>query len=549
MPISITDLNSLDSAKIASVVDTLTQLVQERHPEIELTRGVFHDLVLYFNGLLNATVQENVDRVLQSKSLLAITQDPTLADTDLVDQVLSNYNLTRDNGTPATGVITLIFNLPTSTAIATSSVLTANGVQFAPTANFTILPPTALPSAATDHVMIPVGDGTYTANITVIATTVGAAGNIKRYTKLLPNFVPNNVLGIFATSDFISGRNPLTNEEYIAKLSNGLAAKTIGGRKSYEAFIRNQPAFANTLHLSILGCGDAEQQRDQHSLFPISGGGKVDIYAQTNSYAQTADHVVDAVFIRTSPNGSIWQTTLTRDMAAGFYEVIRVSKPTDITSSGYAVVKDVRGVDLASNMFVPDIRLLAESAYTRYQTAVIQFEDTDTPVGPLVLNTSTAKYAVTTLGLPLIGEMSDVMTDRDVRPRGADVLVKAAVPCFTKISFQVRTEINAPLADTTIAAIKTAIVAAVAKVGFSGQLHASLITGAAQSFLTGRQAISEIDMFGRIRRPDGSIAFIRDSELLTVPNDPARLVTGRTVAFLVGPDDISISSVAAGFLS
>lgn len=549
MPISITDLKSLDPAKIESVVTTLTQLVQERHPEIEITRGVFHDLVLYFNGLLNTAVQENVDRVLQSKSLLAITQDPTLADTDLVDQVLSNYNIARDNGTPATGVITLIFNLPTRTAITTAGGFTANSVTFVATDNFTVLPPGSSPSSSTDRVMVPVGDGTYTANITVTATTVGAAGNIKRYTKMLPNFVPNNVLGIFATSDFISGRNPLTNEEYITKLSAGLAAKTVGSRKSYEAFIRNQTAFKNTLHLSILGCGDAEQQRDQHSLFPISGGGKVDIYAQTNSHAQTTDHVLDAVFIRQSPNGGIWQVTLTRDTAPGFYEISRVSKPTDITSNGYAVVNDVRGADLASSTFVPDIQRLPESAYTRYQTAVIQFEDTDTPVGPLVPNESTAKYAVTTVGLPLIGEMSDVMTDHAVRPRGTDVLVKAAVPCFTKIAFQVRTEVNAQLDDTTISAIKAAIVAAVAKVGFSGQLHASLITGAAQSFLTGRQAISEVDMFGRIRRPDGSVAFIRDSAVLTVPNDPARLVTGRTVAFLVGPDDISISSVAAGFLS
>ena len=549
MPISVTDLNNLDAAKVASVVATLTQLVQERHPEIELTRGVFHDLVLYFNGLLNTAVQENIDRVLQSKSLLAITQDPTLADTDLVDQVLSNYNLTRDNGTPATGVITVIFNLPTSTAITTAGRFTANGVQFATTDNFTVLPPTATPTSSTDRVMIPVGDGTYAANITVVAATTGTAGNVKRSTKLQPNFVPNNVLDIFATSDFISGRDALTNAEYLTKLSAGLAAKTIGGRKSYEAVIYNQTAFKNTLHVSVLGCGDAEQQRDQHSLFPVSGGGKVDIYAQTNSYAQTVDHLLDATFVRISPNGGVWQVALPRDTAPGFYEVSRVSKPKDTTSTGFAVVNDVRGADLASSSFVPDIQLLMESAYTRYQTAVIQFEDTVTPVGPLVPNVTKAKYAITTVGLPLIGELSDFMIDRDIRPRGTDVLVKAAVPCFTKISFQVRTEVSTTLDDTTIAAMKAAIVSAISKVGFSGQLHASLITGVAQNFLSGRQAISEIDMFGRIRRPDGSMAYVRDSAVLTIPNDPARLVTGRTTAFLVGADDISISSVAAGFLS
>jgi len=549
MAITVSSLSELSADKVNSMVATLAQLMQEKHPEVELTRGVFHDLVLYFNGLLNAAMQENVDRILQSKSLLTITQNPALADTTLVDQVLSNYNLTRDTGTPATGVITVIFNLAVSTVILNTSTFAASAVQFTPTDTFTILPPGAKPVNSTDRVMVPVGDGTYAANIAVVATTSGLAGNIKRGTKLQPTFVPNNVLSIFATSDFISGRDPLTNAEYIAKLSAGLAAKTIGSRKSYEAVIYGQSAFKNTLHLSVLGCGDVEQQRDQHGLFPISGGGKVDIYAQTNSYAQTIDHLLDAVFIGPSTNGGIWQVTFDRDTAPGFYEVSRISKPTDTTSSGFAVVNDVRGADLAAADFVPDIQLLAESAYTRYQTAVIQFEDTSTPTGPLVPNVTKAKYTVTTVGLPLIAEMSDFMTDHNVRPRGTDILVKAAVPCFTKIAFQIRTEVNVTLADATTAAIKAAVVAAVAKVGFSGQLHASLITGAAQQFLTGRQAVSAVDMFGRIRRPDGAVTYVRDSALLTAPDDPARLVTGRTVAFLVGPDDISITSVAAGFLS
>ncbi|NBT75268.1 MAG: hypothetical protein EBT15_04725 [Betaproteobacteria bacterium] len=62
------------------MVATLSQLMAERHPEVELTRGVFHDLVLYFDGLLNAAIQENIDRVQQSNSLLKITENPSLAD-------------------------------------------------------------------------------------------------------------------------------------------------------------------------------------------------------------------------------------------------------------------------------------------------------------------------------------------------------------------------------------------------------------------------------------------------------------------------------------
>ena len=549
MAIEIASLSELDTAKVEQMVAKLSQYMQERHPEVELTRGVFHDLVLYFNGMLNAAIQENIDRVRQSQSLYAITQNPALAETAIVDQVLSNYNLPRDNGMPAVGVLTLLFNLPTITRLAAETVFTANEIQFATTQLFTALPPGSKPTNTGDRVMIDVGDGTYAINITVQALTVGVAGNVRRGTPVLANFMINNTLAAYATSDFVDGREPLTNEEYIKKLPEALAAKTIGGRASYTATIKAQPAFQNIKHLSVLGCGDAEQQRDQHSLFPVSGGGKVDIYAQTSSYAQEQDHLLQATFISTSANGTLWQVTLGKNLAAGFYEVRSISAPDDRTSSGYAIVTDVRGIDTSDALFVPDMRYLYETAYTRYQTAVIRFEDTDALVAELVPNVTKAYYNVRTVGMPIIADLQDFLTTRDNRPRGTDILVKAAVPCFTKISFQIRTETNDSFTAAEITAIKQSVVAAVSTVGFSGQLHASIIDSAVHKYLSGRQAVSKIDMFGRIRRPDGLTVYVRDPAMLTIPNDPARLITGRTTAFLVGADDVSVSVVAAGFLN
>lgn len=543
MPLKIASLAELSQTSVATMVAELTQLMQERHPEVELTRGVFHDLVLYFNGALNAAVQENIDRILQSKSLLQIISNPALAEPELVDQVLSNYNITRDNGTPATGIMTVIFNLPTSTAIVDAVTGSDGDVTFETTDSFTALPPGAIATQPSDRIMLEVGDGTYAVNVPVRANTVGVAGNLIRGAELKANFIPNNVFKMYATADFIGGRAASTNEQYVGKLAAGLAAKTIGGRKSYESLILAQPAFQNTLHISVLGCGDAEQQRDQHSLFPISGGGKIDIYAQTNNRAVETDHMLLATYV----GDQTWQVALPRDTAPGFYEVTRISLPADLASSGYAITSEIRSADLSDLQFVPDIRFLRESAYTRYQTAIVRFVDTDTPRAGLTANTSKARYAVTTVGMPLIAELQDFLTSRDVRARGADTLVKAAVPCFTKISFQIRVEAHAPVTAEVELAMKQAIVKAVSAVGFSGQLHASLVTNAAQQFLTGRQAIGEIDMFGRIRRPDGTLTYVRSSEILTIAADNERLVTGRTVSFLAGINDISISSVAAGF--
>jgi hypothetical protein len=545
MAIQIASLSELDTAKVDAMFATFSQYMQERHPDVELTRGVFHDLVLYFNSVLNAAVQENIERVLQSKSLLQISQNPALADDALVDQVLSNYNLSRDSGQRAVGEASILFSSPVQTTISSTITFSVDGVSFQPTATFVALPPGTTAASSTEREMVQVGDGTYTVNILLQATDVGTDGNIRRGTKLVPDFVPNNMDAAFAATDFVNGAEPAANVDYIAKLSAGLAAKTIGSRASYAATIRNQSAFASVPHLSILGCGDPEQQRDQHSLFPISGGGKVDIYCQTHYAAQARDHLLEAVYVEDGANGTIWQVTLPRETAPGFYEVSRIAKPLASDNTGYAILADIRGADLADVEFAPDIAGAVEGAYTRYQTAVIRFEDTDTPPTGLTPNVSRAQYLVTTVGMPLIADIQDFLSARDSRARAADVLVKAAVPCFTKISFEIRKDAASAVIDT--AAIKTAVVAAVRQIGFSGQLHASVISGVVHKYLTGRQAIGAVDLFGRIRRPDGTAAYVRDSAVLDIPNDPGRLVTGRTTAFLVGPDDISISLVSAGF--
>ena len=547
MPLEISSLRELDAEKVSATLLTLAQLMQEKHPDVELTRGVFHDLVLYFNSVLNTAIRENIERILQSRSLWQIIQNPALAENELVDHVLSNFNVTRNPGAAASGLVTFVLLLPRRTVISDTAVYKTDDAVFRAATTFIVLPPGSKTTQENERVMTAVGDETYAVTLPFIATTIGTAGNIRRGTPLLADSIPGNVADAFAAADFVSGKNPATNEEYLQTLELGITSATIGSRKSYEKFIRAQTAFKNILHCSVLGCGDPEQQRDQHSIFPVSGGGKIDIYLQTTAYAQEIEHLLAATYVGIGEHGTIWQVAIPRDAHPGFYEISRVVKPLDKTSNGYAIVSDTRGVDLAQITYVPDIIYAVEGAYSRYQTAMIRFEDSDTLSSGLTINQSKAWYTVTTKGMPLIGDVHDTMTARDNRPRAADLLVKAAVPCFTKIAFEIRTENNDVIDADTILTMKKAIVDAIADVGFGGQLHASVITTAAHQFLTGRQAIGGIDMFGRIRRPDGSTAYLRDNTLLVIPNDPTRLVTGRTTVFVTGVEDISISYTAAGF--
>jgi hypothetical protein len=551
MALQINSLSDLDPATVQTLLALFSQWVAERHPNVELSRGVFHDLVLYFNSALNAAVQENVSRVMQSNSLLAISQNPELADASLVDAVLSNFNLTRDAGTIASGEALVIVNKPLSTQITAGIALSANGVQFLPARTFVGVPPGVAANFDGARTLVPVGDGTYAFKITVVAVEAGVTGNILRNTKFTPAVAPSNVASIVAATDFTGGADPLTNAEYINKLADGLTAKTIGGRKAFAALIRAQADFQNIPHMSVVGFGDAEQKRDQHGLFPVSGGGRVDIYVQTHSIAQRVENLLTATYIgpaaaNDATAGTIWEVTLNKDTAPGFYDIVRIAKINDTQNSGYGIVFRTRGYNIAGGDYAPDIQTLAESEYTRYKTLTVRFLDVDTLPANLTARQSTAIYSVTTIGMPLIGALQDFMSGRDIRCRTADVLVKAAIPCLTTINFKIRKA--ADEADPDIASIKAEIVAAIAKIGFSGQLSASVVGSAAHKYLSGQQSVSEMDIFGRILRPDGRVVYLRDSGRIQIPDDPDNLVSAKTTVFLVSEDDIEIDiDVISGF--
>lgn len=549
MALEIESLSELSPEQVERMFQTLTQLMQERHQEVELTRGVFHDLVLYFNSALNAAIQTNIDRIMQSNSLLRITENPALADPALVDAVLSNFNIKRADGLAASGEATVIFLQPVTTTIPASLRISANGVIFYPAETFTALPPGVTPTASADRQMIEVGDGTYATNIAVVAETIGSAGNITKGTALEPDFAPNNAVKIYAAADFVNGIDPPTNEEYIAKLPDALAAKTIGGRASFAATIRKQSGFESVKHISVVGFGDAEQHRDQHSLFPISGGGRVDLYLQTYAEYQRQEHNLKATYIgpATTGVGTVWQIAIDKDVAPGFYEIVRVAGIKDTGASGYEIILQTRGFDFDDQEFVPDIITRAEGAYSRYQTAVIRFVDPITQPGSLIPAQSTANYAVTLAVMPLIGQIQDFLSSREIRSRATDVLVRAAVPCFTTISCTIRKDAASLQPD--IAAMKKAVVAAIANVGFTGQLHASVITNALYPFLKGKQAVGSVEMLGRILRPDDTVAYLRDHTILKIPDDASRMVTGKTTAFLTREEDIAISVALAGYTS
>jgi len=538
MAIEIPSFQDLNPDLIQQELAAAENYLQEMFPNLDLGRGVYHDLVIQGNAVLAATIRTNLNRYLSARSLQQIEADPSLADPDIVDDVLSNWKLTRKSGGVAQGQITMVFDRDTIVVLSPGMPFSANGLEFRTPRTFTAVPSEDRVRGPDDRVFVQLADGNYGFIITVEASEVGVAGNIPKDTLVLPDVLPTGFVTAYATSDFTGGTDEEDNDELIARLMQGIATPGAQNVLNMAALLRNNDTFSLFRRMAVIGFGDQEMRRDRHSIFPISYGGRVDWYIRTQTRLVRNSFPKEATLIgRTDEGSGIWQFSIARYEAPGFYEVVSVLPmgSNEFMAGTLPVIADIRDMNLTgvSN----DIETIEESAYTSYQTTTIRFLDGETDVALEVGDRQV--YDVTVAMLPLIGEIQAYMSSNDVRCRPADTLVKAPIPCFVKVSFTINRQPDD--ADPDLDAIKNAVADVVNETGFTGRLFASQITRTIQELLSGTASAGAIDMFGRIRLPDGNMHYLRDSVVLRVPTLPKLMTTEKTVQFFCSPEDVGIS--------
>jgi hypothetical protein len=549
--LDVLDLSTLDHDLVAQVQAQLSERMAEQFPELETKRGVIHDIVLYLTAVLGAEQRTRMELLRESSSLLAISTDPQLSDQTVVDAALSNFRIDRQTGTPASGTITIILQTLTPVVIPASNQFSANGILFTPGQAYAARINEQTVTNSTDRVLQPVGDGTYSFSIPVTAVDPGSAGMLRRGASLITLDPIPYFARAYAESDFSGGFDAETNADMLARLQAGMAAQAWSNRVTIDASLRAMPAYARMLQTSIIGAGDAEMLRDKHTIMPIAMFGRVDLYARTQDLPLSITLTKTATFMQATPAGGIWQLSIASSDTdanftpiAGFYMVDRIGLTTGPQDdAGYDVTSDIRGFDLNYPGFVPDIVVPLEAVYSRYQAATIQFLDTDTSVSGLVPSTSTAPYNVSLRTMPLIGDMQDTVSGRSFGAPAGDVLVKAPMPCFLTINFNINKRATVVVDQSIVDGICTSAAQLVNSLGFPGQLYASLLSELIQEQLPDGAYVGAIDMFGTIRQPDGTVRRIRSTEVLIVPDNPGLMITPRTVTFFLDPLDVGVSVI------
>jgi hypothetical protein len=549
MTIEVDSLDGLSTTLVEQLRDAAAELLQEYNADLDLKRGVIFELLLHPQAIFQAQSQTNLNRYKSARSLDAVMEDPTLAEDDVVDHIASNYLLDRLPGTKATGEVTVVLSSLTPAVISAGTIFEAEGQQFVTGAAISVVASLSEVQSDTDQVLNPVGDGTYTFALDLTASTAGEAGMIRKDTVMLPQETPTGYLTSYAASDFTGGRDTETNTQLMNRLLYGAAAKALSGRVHMSAALRAETAFQDVVADSIIGFGDEPMLRDQHSIFPGSMGGRADWYVRTQERCNNVGLTKTATLVEKTDDGyGIWQFSMERDDAPGFYDVSSVKLSTAGSTVGsYDVTSDVRSTDMTAldnDGFLPDIDDdYYEGVYSRFQTAVIQFKDSDTTTASLTEYSSTQSYSVTVRVMPDLDDIQDWVSGRSIRNYAGDALIKGPVPCFLAVScaIQLKPGQTSPDLDT----IKTALAQGVNRYGFTGRLPASYMSDIIHNSLEDNAHVGAIDILGRIRRPNGTVRQLRTTETLVIPDEPAYMVTPRTVAFILDVSDITISTETA----
>jgi hypothetical protein len=545
--IELRPLTDLDADEVQAVVAETVQRVTDDNPNLDLRRGVFAELLAYYHAVLDTQRRANLRDYLNGRSLVAIEADPALADPSLVDDVLSNFRLTRKAGAVSAGEVTVVLSDSVSVTVAQGSVWQARGKRFTAPIVYSAKVEAGQVVGEGDRLLARTSDGRWAFTITVVAEAEGPAYDVPKDTMFVPVAVPTAFVTAFAANDFAGGRLTESNAELVDRLQEGIAAKALSNRVNMAAALRAEDAFSRVVATSIVGYGDAELARAFHTIFPVALGSRADWYVRTQELAFKRKLAVTAALVEKLADGTgVWQFNVGRDDVPGVYEFVDVRQAGEdaaAASGGYEVVGDERGFDVTGGGFVPDVRTAAEAAYSAYSTAAVRFRDTDTDATALALG-ATREYEAAAVCLPLVGEIQAHVNSRDVRHYGGDCLVKAPVPCFVQLNLTVYKRAGA--ADPDLAAMKDALAAAVNRVGFVGALYGSQLQDVVYRFLTDGQTASAVDMLGRLRYPDGSAVWLRDSEVIEVPDDPGNMVTARTVQFFADPSQIGVSVTTTG---
>jgi hypothetical protein len=536
--------------------------VQAAFPTLDLSPGTaLRDLVIRIYAHLEVRIQEQIDLALISSSLLEISKNPNSVDDVQLERLLSNYNVSRSDGSTATGKVRVFLNAPIGQIVPNTAVFTLGGHQYTPAIPVILSTPQTFTGAANQR-LIEQSGSVYTAVIDVVATAPGAEYNVRNGT-LVASVTPSltSYISGKADADFSGGVDGDDNVALLEKAQAGIVGKLLSGRDHIKAKLMTE--FPGVKDVGAAGFLDPEMTRDL--INNVNVGGRVDLYVKSSAYPSRLQEQMKAWFVSYDPDirYGIFETYISRSKGAGLYTVDSVRSLVSQLGS-FELVSDVRFMEGNSIHLTNNITDVVYSSYQglriRFKvpfanileagTAVPNFptswDGSIEPVGRTWYNNPAIAeflFFVEYLKMPNMVELQDYIDSAGQRSLTTDMLVKAPVPALCSLQMRLLKPAGAP--DIDLAALRSALSSKFNSYGMGESIPASaLIHTAYMNIPAGYTVDLPVHMYAVMIRPDQTKDVMFSSDALRPPRKPAEGLSGNTVAFFLDSSMVDVSVVS-----
>jgi hypothetical protein len=494
------------SETIAQTLARLTAFIQSSAPTLDLSPGsVFSELILGLESQIQNQVYNDIDAISTEQAISQVINSLTPTYSSIIDQIASNYNVTRIQGAAAAGNIKVF----TSAQNANTYVLPSGTSFTQPALGYTYQTTSPITLNSGSFIL---QNGLYYFIIPVYATTIGiqtAVSNLAPFilnaTSAIPNYVNSVAYGTFS-----QGINQETDQQLITRFRTGLATTNL----LTAASINNQ---LTQLYPSFRGAYLADTTspvniRSQNNLLNIKVPGCVDVYVKNDiTIPQTSFQIVGSY----DSINAVWDVTIPATQAPGFYRIVNVQDAA-ATNLAYLPFTVTYGYD---NTTPSQITTPAQARYSIYQTATLAI----TYVPPVMSQPFT--FNITAIAPFNLSPTQALFLNNNNRIPCTDYLAKGIIPCNVSMSISiVRNNVTDVI---NVSAIQSAIFNYVNSLPIGSSVAVSQIVSICHQFNIARVDLP-ILLNGQILAPYDANQNATDENIIIEGNDFLEIPTTLT---------------------
>lgn len=538
------NLSDLQVDKIEEAKRWFLAILSEKYPNLSFSSGVFSGFVIDPCSILAAALNKKIQILADSLSLEKLLQNLSGYDIETVDNLLLNFGVKRRHASFAEGVVYIILSASVSTTINANTLFeTYTGISFFAKETVTAVPENPGPN---EILLEPFGPY-YRFPVPVKAIYPGSNGNVLKNTQFFCRTPISRLYNIVAASDFSGGSDEESPSEAAKRITISKSAAVLGNSYQLLNLIKlvgiqeNISEFNHIVDVNIVGPNFLEMTRDQRTIFPISLGGKVDIYVKRDRL--TTDIITaEALLIGITDEGDgVWRVNLTREQSEGVYRVLAVYPSSRISGDSFEITQIARDFDIEDvpYEFVPDIEEAKEAVFSCFQTISVIFIDDQTEVSPGEIGNRTQNYNLQIEYSPSVASLQSYLGSNDVRPPFLDILVKGCAPARLNLTITLSRRITADKERD----IKAAIVSYVNKLPIGRTLYHSDIISSFVSLLPPDVSVKSISSSAVIQGFDDTYQTINSGSnaYLEIPTDYSKNISKNTVGWFSDESNITIS--------